>query len=694
MSQLTIDGPERTKEDVSHKRSFSPSASLRLKIGPKIYLGFSIVLMLLIGLGIYSLLEMRSINDRFVTMADMESDAELIAEIQSTVVETQLAARDFMFTFKEESRQDFKKHLVNLEELVGQAHQVIQNPERVDLLNRVTTQIGDYKQGFSEVEALLDRRNHIVNESLLTKGASLRNWLTQIREGAFAAGDYESASQAGIAQELFLLARLYVMKYLDDNDQANADRTMSELETLKKALGNLDKSIENPDRRKLLAEISATVPLYEADFKEVHGIIHQRNSIRDKVLDANAEQMAVDTAAIDASAKKDTAALKAGMSASLDQAMNSLLIIASAALVVGLLAAFTIARSITRPLTAMTRIMGKLAQSDYSVDIPGMERTDEIGLMAKAVEVFKKNGIHAREMEAEQAASKEQAEKEKHDAMMQMADDFDSHVGSIVDAVSSASAELSATAKSMSDVSVETSNQATAASAASEQTSSNVQTVATATQEMTTTIDGINEQISQASASSREAVHKVSATSHQMQILAETADKIGAVVEMISGIAEQTNLLALNATIESARAGVAGKGFAVVAAEVKELAGQTAKATDEIAHQIASVQAATREASHSMEDVSRVIQHVDEISAAIAEAMEQQNAATREIAGSVHQAAQGTQLVNDNVRAVSDASQATGAAANQVMASAEELSQQASLLKSEVAKFISEVRAS
>lgn len=358
-----------------------------------------------------------------------------------------------------------------------------------------------------------------------------------------------------------------------------------------------------------------------------------------------------------------------------------------------LVASVLLALSITRPIDQIVHNMLDLAEGKLDIVVDARERRDEIGDMKKALRVFRDNAVERVALEAEQEEAKKRSEAEKHQMMEQMADEFDSHIGSIVDAVSNASNELNQTAQQMAEVSRETSGQATNASAASQQTSSNVQTVATATEEMTSTIGDISKRVDEASHSAQDAVNKVDETNQQMEVLTDTAVKIGEVVELISSIAEQTNLLALNATIESARAGEAGKGFAVVAAEVKELAGQTAKATEEISHQIDDIQQATRHASGSMKNVSTAIQQVNDISLSIASAMEQQTAATVEISGSIHQAAQGTQQVDDSVRAVATASQTTGAASSQVTSSSGELAQQAATLKQEVNRFVAKVRA-
>ena len=360
-------------------------------------------------------------------------------------------------------------------------------------------------------------------------------------------------------------------------------------------------------------------------------------------------------------------------------------------MIAGIVSYFLVRDSISRPLHDVLTGLDALNQGDFSNDVK-VHHNDEIGAVAKAYAQFKATAMEQQRLEQEKKRDRgEQAR--RRTAIDNVTNDFSTNISGIVEAVSSASDELQVTAQSMSGISEQTSNQAAEASAGSQQTLGNVQSVATATEEMTSTIGEISQQVAQASNASREAVSEVSNTSEQMGALAETANKIGEVVEIISGIAEQTNLLALNATIESARAGEAGKGFAVVAGEVKQLASQTAKATGEISQQISDIQNATKLASGSMDSVAQAIGKVDEISTAIAAAMEEQSAATQEIASSVHQAAVGTQQVNDNIGSVSQASQEAGTASGQVMSAAGELSQQAVLLKKEVNNFIEKMRA-
>ncbi|MHA7774980.1 methyl-accepting chemotaxis protein [Roseibium sp. M-1] len=350
------------------------------------------------------------------------------------------------------------------------------------------------------------------------------------------------------------------------------------------------------------------------------------------------------------------------------------------------------AKRMSGPISDITRSMGRIAEGNLDANIPGSERRDEIGKMASALAVFRNGLQQARDLETEK--DKKHAEKEEERRRLETSIElFAEKVGGIVEAVARAARQQDETARSMAAISDKTSQQAIYVSTASDDAMNNVQTVAAATEEMSKTIEEITQQVANASEASKKAVIEVGSSNTQMNKLAETANKIGEVIGLISGIAEQTNLLALNATIESARAGEAGRGFAVVASEVKELAGQTTRAAEEIVQQIEDIQNATRQASISLENVSMVIGTVDEISSAIAGVMAEQGDATREIAGSVHLASDGTRKVNENILSVTAASQEVGSASNSLLSSASELSQQAAQLQAEVKAFIEQVRA-
>jgi methyl-accepting chemotaxis protein len=349
-------------------------------------------------------------------------------------------------------------------------------------------------------------------------------------------------------------------------------------------------------------------------------------------------------------------------------------------------------RSIVPPILTMVGAMGRLAGGDHSVAIPATDKKDEIGLMARAVLIFKENMIKAREL-ADKEAEAIQARMARAARVNELTRAFDASISNVLRSVASASTELQATASSMTATAEETSNQATAVAAATEEASTNVQTVAAASEELASSVTEIGRQVAQSAAIAQKAVEEADRTNVTVQGLYDGAASIGDVVKLINDIASQTNLLALNATIEAARAGEAGRGFAVVASEVKSLAEQTAKATEQIGAQITAIQNSSSEAVTAIRGITSTISKMNEIASAIASAVEEQGSATQEIARNVQQAALGTGEISSNVVGVQQAAGDTGAAAHQVLQASSELSKQSETMRGEVEAFLSNIKA-
>jgi methyl-accepting chemotaxis protein len=351
------------------------------------------------------------------------------------------------------------------------------------------------------------------------------------------------------------------------------------------------------------------------------------------------------------------------------------------------------ALSIGRPIRRIGEVLLELANGNKTVDVPYAERGDEVGDNARAARTFKEKLTQIEALEAEQKQAEQRAVAQRKADMLKLADQFQGAVGGIVDTVSTAASELEATAGTLTGTAEVTQELSGVVASASEEASTNVQSVASATEELTSSVTEISRQVQESSRIAAEAVAQAKKTDTRINELSQAAGRIGDVVKLITAIAEQTNLLALNATIEAARAGEAGRGFAVVASEVKALASQTAKATEEIGTQIGAMQAATGESVAAIKEIGGTIGRISEIASTIAAAVEEQGAATSEIARNVERAARGTAEVATKITDVNRGAGETGSASAQVLASAQSLSRDSSHLKSEVDQFLAAVRA-
>jgi methyl-accepting chemotaxis protein len=357
------------------------------------------------------------------------------------------------------------------------------------------------------------------------------------------------------------------------------------------------------------------------------------------------------------------------------------------------LALYMIMRRITRPLAAIATVIGRVANGETDMNIVGVGRSDEIGQIARAVDVFKRSVAETDHLRAERTQDALKAEADKKAAMQRLIDDFQATVGTVLESVSTTSADLEAAAGAMTRSSDRTRELSCVVAQSSEESATNIHSVAQATEELAASVIDIGREVQQAREVAHEAVGQAERTDAQMTTLSLAARNIGDIVKIITNVTEQTNLLALNATIEAARAGEAGRGFAVVAGEVKELAAQTAKAAQEIAGQITEMQTATEASAGSIKTIVNTIALISVISGRITEAAGQQAISTQEISANVQQTASASAEVSTNLNEVTIATNETGAAASQVMSSASQMAQQSTRLKAEVARFLETVRA-
>ncbi len=598
------------------------------------------------------------------------------SETSAALHEAYLASSDFLRAHSKDSVEAQHKALAIALDGAEKLKHIHKEPEIV----AAVTKVGEIAKSYGDkFDAIVDAQVRIgltANDGLM---------------GALRASVHKIESRLGEVNDehltrLMLTLRRHEKDFLARGDKAYADKLDGSYDEFVKAVG-VARSLSEKDK----TEIASLADAYHSDFRNV---VAARLEIDGLVVEMDA--LAASTTPYLTQIREDGLKdlhngedLTNRIGAETQWIMNVTMALVSFG--VSLLVWF-VARGISRPVTAMTGAMSSLAHGDKAVVIPGTEYGNEIGAMAEAVEVFKQNMIKADELAAAQAAE-QQAKEARAEKIAERTKSFDNVVRLSLTTVSSASRQMETSAATMQAAAEETNVQSSAVAAASEQASANVQTVAAATEELTSSIKEIGRQVAQSSEVTSKAVDEANRAKDLVRGLDDAAQKIGKVVALITDIAEQTNLLALNATIEAARAGEAGKGFAVVASEVKNLAAQTAKATEEISNQIAGVQGATKSSVSAIEGIFTTIGQINEISTTIAAAIEEQSAATAEISRNVEQAAVGTKEVSSNIVGVTQAAGETGQVSVQVLDAAKSLAEQSDSLRREVDGFLKDIAA-
>lgn len=665
---------------------------MKLSIRAKLFLGFGAVLALSASLAGFSYVTSQSSNDSFLQYRTNGRASVGFAELALQITQARLSVMKFRAQGNADAESQVRTAVEAMLELEERMSGLELTADQQALLSSFGTDANSYLASFQDALALQEQRHEVFNTVLSPTGIAIRQALTDVMDSAYRDQDADAAFYTARAQQSLLLGRLYVQDFLLTNAPESKERALQDLDATRAQMADVLRELQNPRRRQLIQEAQLGLDRYVAAFDELSSIIEARNAIYSTQLDVIGPR--INNAAIEAEhaqvAVQDT--LGPVLTARFEQNKMFTAAVGLVIVLIGAAVAFFLSQGLSRSIALMTSAMKELAGNNLEVEVNGTDRHDEIGEMARAVQVFKDNMIEGRDMRAAQA--EEQSAKAQRQVVVDQAiKQFEASATESISKVTRSADDMQQSAQSLTALAEDTTQKSTLVATSSEEATSNVQTVASAAEQLSASISEISRQVNESADMSREAVEQAEATGNQVNSLVQAAQKIGDVVSLIQDIAEQTNLLALNATIEAARAGDAGRGFAVVASEVKGLAEQTGRATDQIAQLITDIQSSTSTSVTSIQAISEKIQAMDTIASAIAASVDQQGAATQEIASNVQQAATGTQDVSSNIAGVNQATQQTGAAASQVLGGSTELATEADGLRKNINSFLESIRA-
>ena len=648
------------------------------------------VFLVVIGLSYSALV---NIDHEVAKMEAAADELALAANVELQFLKMSRAAREFVQKGDAASEALTAKHSDEMRKALAAARTGITNEAHRAVIAAIDTAFGHYADGFAKVAKLRHDHDTYIADRLDPTGDKMIADLDRLLASAKTSNNQPLVNEGLVARGHAFLIQVYAGRLLLGGTTAYGDKVSTEFETFLRSLDQMAALLQAEEDRKLLDNLKELRTSYHQIFSKVRHDEEELNRLMDREMPKYAADITAAAEGLAHAATKHEHEVAEQASHDIALAEQELLIIATVGTVLGIGLAIILGRSIAGPVQAMTGVMTRLAGGDLDAEIPAQNRRDEIGVMAMAVQVFKDNAIEVKRLEGEQATAKARAEADKRAALNRLADEFSGSVGEVVDALTSASVELEASARQLHNTADHTNEQSAVVASASEQATTNTQTVSAAAEELANSIQEITRQVTQSTRVADEASASAQAANDKVKGLVGSAQRVGEVVEIITDIAQQTNMLALNATIEAARAGDAGKGFAVVAGEVKALATQTAKATDEIAAQVAEIQAATQGAVNVIGGIGDVIGKINEITASIASAVEEQAAATKEIARNVEQAAAGAKTVNETIHQVSVSARETGQSAGGILTAANDLSNRSTVLKSSVDTFLEKVRA-
>ncbi|MEM9221604.1 MAG: methyl-accepting chemotaxis protein [Pseudomonadota bacterium] len=658
-----------------------------LKIGTRLYGAFGAVLVLLVILAVVVGMQTYQTLTGVTTYREKAINTNQIGRIQANVLMTRLGVKDFIKTGSDAWTATVRERHAKAMDLFEETEGMAMLPENRVLFDEMREKMVEYGEAFERVVAFQQKRNEYVAVMDEVGPRAAKN-VEKLFESATSSANHSNSQALARAKKDIMSMRLAAFKFLLNNSPEDLEVAHGfendAVTQLRTVVGGVDRSLVNS----LIQDLST----YDEMMKNVYDTILNRNEVITGTLDRIGPEVAAIVEEKKLANKEVQDRIGPELQTGAQFSLIVLISIAGVSIALSLILAIVIGRSITRPVQGLTDAMAELSNGNLEVDVPSTDGKDEVGDMARAVQVFKDNMVKTRQMEEEEARA--QAERmRRSEATERAISEFRKQIDSRLSSLSGVSEELTDSAEILAQLSRETQDRSNSANEVSEQASANVQSVSAAAEEMDASFAEIVSQVVRANSTVGDTSSRARDMRTSMEELHKQSDAISQVVDLIRDISDQTNLLALNATIEAARAGDAGKGFAVVASEVKNLAEATGKATEEISEKIEQVRQACETSVGAAKKIVTSIDDVNEISAAISAAVEQQKAATAEITRNMQEASSGTEEVSANMSQVNEATTRSTATVETVTDAAKRTDTETKQVKLAVDRFIQSVQA-